>query len=141
MSRGRKTATSPRRHRAEWFTRLNRFWYQQIDLEPRWLAGRDRPGRRGPRGRRHHRAALREDAAARSDGTGGSVHDSLKSVCVVASPRNVLRPTPSGRSLKIASPLSSRPVVMLYGEPGFRRPLIDAAHPPEMGPPKFQLSR
>src|SRR5688572_9726544 len=30
-------------------------------------------------------------------------------------PRALLRPTPAGRSVKVVSPLSSLPVVMLYG--------------------------
>src|SRR5262245_66425359 len=37
----------------------------------------------------------------------------LTSYC--PAPRTLLRPTPAGRSLTIVSPLSSRPVVMLYG--------------------------
>src|SRR3989442_2868285 len=32
-------------------------------------------------------------------------------------PRSVLRPTPSGRSLKIRSPLLSTPVLIVYGDP------------------------
>src|SRR4051812_27921517 len=46
-----------------------------------------------------------------------NVYEKLPFSVNVPSPRRVLRPTPSGRSLKIRSPLVSTPVLIVYGDP------------------------
>ena len=57
----------------------------------------------------------------------GIVYDALPLALICREPRSVLRPTPRGRSLKIKSPLSSEPVLIVYGGAELMFPLMLSA--------------